>query len=114
MRMSDWSSDVCSSDLTEEEVSGDEERGASILPGLLAELLRPPDRDSPTGYLRSASIIDGTLIFSDGRSGLIWRAPDADITLSRHPRGISGDNTVERRVGKGGVKTCRPRGSPEK
>jgi hypothetical protein len=78
----------------EEEVSGDEEHGASILPGLLAELLRPPDRDRPTGYLRSASIIDGKLVFSDRQSGLTWRAPDADITLRRQRRGIAGDLSI--------------------
>ena len=78
----------------EDEVSGDGESGASILPQLLGELLRSPDRDRHTGYLRSVSIIDGRLNVSDRQRGLTWRVPDADIVLHRRPQGIAGDLSI--------------------
>src|SRR3546814_19883720 len=99
MRISDWSSDVCSSDL----------RDATV-PGMLldaAKKLAPPapapSRETYLHALDTATITGG---LGDGR-GMVGVAEAAGAAPA--PQGASSE---ERRVGKGGVSTCRTRWMP--
>src|SRR3546814_17894337 len=87
MRISDWSSDVCSSDLRAEVV--------------LAHLFGRDRLDLGLGHLPDL---------------LRQRHPGHDLAHARLDRRIGGDGAVdrseERRVGKECVSTCRPRGAP--
>src|SRR3546814_11055894 len=86
MRISDWSSDVCSSDL-----NGDV---------LAAESQSPPRKDGG---------VQGAVMKSLMGKGGAGRRPSANrITLLRDADGRS----EERRVGKECVSTCRSRWSP--
>src|SRR3546814_4703036 len=93
MRISDWSSDVCSSDLDPLETIG----------------LRFPDRESAENYC--------------AREGLAFRCVRHSSRLPNGPRlpadpapmlccWPSGPRSEERRVGKECVSTCRSRWSP--
>src|SRR3546814_5452768 len=86
MRISDWSSDVCSSDLTStiSGVSGNFLRASIIERGLDPENLTPP---------------------SDGFKPAVIRA-ESEARAWKHIR------SEERRVGKECVRTCRSRWSP--
>src|SRR3546814_17121508 len=101
MRISDWSSDVCSSDLDAEDVASG--RLAARLDVDLAGA-RP---DSHAGDRRGGGVVLG------GLAG-------AQVSKLRHLRAVGGsqeDQTAvfrseERRVGKECVSTCRSRGAP--
>src|SRR3546814_20124493 len=85
MRISDWSSDVCSSDLTNVLFYGDN-----------LDILRR--------YLPDASV---DLIYLDP---LLTSNRDKSVGLND---GKAWERSEERRVGKEGVSTCRYRWSPE-
>src|SRR3546814_14190622 len=100
MRISDWSSDVCSSDLTD--------------PGFWCGL-RPMTPDStpvvgPTAY--------DNLFLNAGHGTLGWTMACgsahilADMIGGRPPAIRTDDRSEERRVGKECVSTCRSRWSP--
>src|SRR3546814_14502622 len=99
MRISDWSSDVCSSDL--EEQHGEEDEGEDELihaPALLA--------DDVFGMRRFA----GTRVERRAEG-------DADEAVGQrngeqHSADGHAERSEERRVGKECVSTCRSRGSP--
>src|SRR3546814_13572799 len=95
MRISDWSSDVCSSDLTDRSAAAHRRqwlRGARRRGGLLVDIgLRRRIRQCDGGRRRVAP-------GQRGRSG-----------RGRH---FVADRSEERRVGKEGVSTCRFRWSP--
>src|SRR3546814_17091287 len=99
MRISDWSSDVCSSDLL-----AFEEGGAAVVEG--GEVLVTGEHEG----LLFAAIRGGFVECGVGaRPGQgVEPRPGAGLTvgLSRRAR------SEERRVGKEGVSTCRARGSP--
>src|SRR3546814_10404683 len=84
MRISDWSSDVCSSDLGTGRRGGSKARGARLRQGAL-----------PPGRRRRRLAAGGAL-----------RCHPGDRRSERHPAGRS----EERRVGKECVRTCRSRG----
>src|SRR3546814_15636936 len=91
MRISDWSSDVCSSDLIEDVV--------------LDDVRLPPARVTPMEDLATRKL--------EGEIGRLPTSPEfpqwqRDILLSP-PRYLRSE---ERRVGKECVSTCRSRGSP--
>src|SRR3546814_2405472 len=97
MRISDWSSDVCSSDLPSLEQSQDARRGLYVLDRQIAEK-------------RLAQICDS-------RFHLFSKA----LPLGKNVNGINAPilgrrtslkRSEERRVGKECVSTCRSRGSP--
>src|SRR3546814_13191311 len=106
MRMSDWSSDVCSSDLLAGVVAGARERlgagdlgdvGGRQAPGghhqeLRAELVAPVGGGGPT---TGAVVVGG--------------ADDLGVELDVAPEVVRSE---ERRVGKECVSTCRSRWSP--
>src|SRR3546814_11876646 len=98
MRISDWSSDVCSSDLR----LGQEEGGLDVdvhhlVPARLGETL---ERFAPRG----AGIVDEDVEPFLARLKFLGERTAA---LDRRER------TEERRVGKEGVSTCRTRRVPE-
>src|SRR3546814_15219161 len=106
MRISDWSSDVCSSDLPE------------CVQRLLGELL------AASILLASNIKFDGSLVLQlqgDGPISLIVVECNADLSVRatvslREGHEVPADGTLrseERRVGKECVSTCRSRWSPD-
>ena len=69
-----------------------------ILPTLIETLSSKPDPASRAGYLSHASVTHGAVTFIDKKTGLTWRAPDANIALARRGEGVFGqlNLTVER------------------
>src|SRR5690606_37714394 len=67
---------------------------SSALPLLLAELLHPPDPDRSMGYLQQVRITDGEVTLFDQGTGYVWRAPQAEIVMSRDEVGIRADATL--------------------
>src|SRR3546814_13252759 len=118
MRISDWSSDVCSSDLTIKSTTifdyfrADERAGGLHLyrqqPGVLGAIFGSP----ALGDFLGSQIANYRTIqkrnfygaFDDGING---------GQAYRKQIGISNDRSEERRVGKECVSTCRSRWSPE-
>src|SRR3546814_4299014 len=133
MRMSDWSSDVCSSDLIELGIVDD--RGDPLPDGEVGEIVvRGPA--VMTGYYQNpeataAALKDGWLytgdlglrtpdgqyFFKDRKKELIIRGGfnvspgEVEAVLYEHPDVKT--RSEERRVGKECVSTCRSRGSPD-
>src|SRR3546814_11874757 len=98
MRISDWSSDVCSSDLSEEGSAApmDRARAEAEMRELWARTFTAVAREQED-WLESAFIRRG--------AGIVEHLyPDADERLRLR--------SEERRVGKECVSTCRTRGSP--
>src|SRR3546814_18349159 len=99
MRISDWSSDVCSSDLTPEQVIGVIAHEAGhIAGGHLARLQEE---------LRNAEIKAIIAAVLGGAAGLATGDGRAAGAI------IGGGRSEERRVGKECVSTCRSRWSPD-
>src|SRR3546814_4971374 len=92
MRISDWSSDVCSSDLAEVD------RNAGTV---------PLDVSASSGLPVSLSIDDEEVATLSETSLNILRLGTVRITATQ-----TGDRSEERRVGKECVSTCRSRWSP--
>src|SRR3546814_16920566 len=97
MRISDWSSDVCSSDLV----------GAEAPSVGVAELLR---RDRLDRFLGREGMAVGMVAINRLRQ----RAPglEAGLRFGRL-QALQGVSSEERRVGKECVSTCRSRWSPD-
>lgn len=76
--------------------SGETEPGdnSSALTLLLDELLHPPDPDRSMGYLQQLSVTETEIILIDQATGRIWRAPRADVILSRDAAGLRADATL--------------------
>src|SRR3546814_18963779 len=101
MRISDWSSDVCSSDLTlttPKELGGPGGEGNN------------PEQLFAAGY--SACFL-GAIKFAAGKQK-VKVAEDSRVTakVGIGPRDDGEGSSEERRVGKECVSTCRSRGSP--
>ncbi len=73
---------------------GETAREDILLPGLIAKLLSEPDHTKPLGYLRRVGIVDADLTLEDRKLGRIWRAPRADIALTRDGLGIRADGAL--------------------
>src|SRR3546814_19142760 len=96
MRISDWSSDVCSSDLLGE---------AARLPAqAVADRLRGLRRIGPAGF---AGLVDGVVALLDAVLG-----QDALLDAARHAVQGRDVRSEERSVGKECVSTFRSRWSP--
>src|SRR3546814_9347658 len=111
MRISDWSSDVCSSDLTEDGDRRDErlEVRGSYDPQVVDERHDAVD-DGNDGQPRIASIDRGC------EEGELGREPGQGWYPNKgqeaHHQGERQQRSEERRVGKECVSTCRSRWSP--
>src|SRR3546814_13020914 len=97
MRISDWSSDVCSSDLTVVQLVSDDRPAAQAVP-------------ANGGGSRSTIVAGG-----DAFGGAVRAAPSGpsdirETSMDAVARAVS--RSEERRVGKEGVSTCRFRWSP--
>src|SRR3546814_3372783 len=92
MRISDWSSDVCSSDLFLRRAGGGE-RVAQLAAAILDRRPRPFDADGGDGGLGLGDVGDGRACGEAGRQE-------------------SSGRSEERRVGNECVSTCRSRWSP--
>src|SRR3546814_2679355 len=102
MRISDWSSDVCSSDLT----------------GELRDALRDLedtglDRDAPT-----VAVAEGLLMYLRPEAvAALWQDVRAHcrarVDVVASAMACDDDRSAERRVGKEWVSTCRPRWRPQ-
>src|SRR3546814_16939089 len=99
MRISDWSSDVCSSDLTAKVAVVHDAHEAAIIIGGVIEILIDRMIDVPP--VVEGAELDPGLIEANDR--LVGEADRIDITLLR---------SEGRRVGKECVSTCRSRWSP--
>src|SRR3546814_14466845 len=98
MRISDWSSDVCSSDLEVEQQAGDDTVGNGHLVAAPAQ--------PAAGHLQPIVDAGGTLGRRLGKSRVIG----SEILGMDQPG--EGVRSEERRVGKECVSTCRSRWSP--
>src|SRR3546814_18984333 len=115
MRISDWSSDVCSSDL----IGSPHFRQIATKPNILAALKKcegifiPFASQGKTGNvtvnLGSKGIIELELVASGAKWG---RGPKGDVNSSLTAMVESTTRTEERHVGKEVVRTFRYRGSP--
>lgn len=63
----------------------------SALSLLLAELLHPPDPERSMGYLQEVSVTEAEATLFDQVTGRLWRAPRADVVMTRDARGIRAD-----------------------
>lgn len=61
----------------------------------LDEMLKPPDRSKPTGFLRELRVRDVAIVIDDRMTGQVWRLPSAAVALTRDEIGILGGFRVE-------------------
>lgn len=66
---------------------------------LVAGLLRPPDPQGTTGYLRRLSILDADIVLIDEASRTEWRVPRASVVLRRGDEGITGSAEIDLEIG---------------
>src|SRR3546814_15376088 len=124
MRISDWSSDVCSSDLDQRQRRGGEGQAAVLQQfvrhgeaegdGLARPGLRRDEQVAPLGFgLDDLGLYGGQRFIAARDKGV---REDGGKMIERHcsniPRGAA--KSEERRVGKECVRTCRIRGWPVK
>src|SRR3546814_17738217 len=100
MRISDWSSDVCSSDLHD------------IIRGALDRSPLYSGQIEGTGQRYCPSIEDKVVRFAEKDSHQIFVEPEGLGVSAIYPNGISTSRSEERRVGTECVSTCRSRWSP--
>src|SRR3546814_19714172 len=105
MRISDWSSDVCSSDLL---AFGDGRCFILRIPGKGTEAYIDRVVELHNARVAAEAGVSAEVIYGDADSGLmLTRCIDGIVTMS--PEKFRSE---ERRVGKEGVRTCRSRWSP--
>src|SRR3546814_13428026 len=98
MRISDWSSDVCSSDL-------------AFQP--LARIDQADQRSRAAEWIEGRLLMEGLSVGPDEK-GAIWSALGSLATAPVEQRTLTGlSRSAERRVGKECVGTCRSRVSAE-
>src|SRR3546814_17466028 len=106
MRTSDWSSDVCSSDLLD--IERDAQRGHLLLgdaPHRIFELGKE--------RFRGLWLIVGHFVsFTAGAIGAAIRTPSTEEACRKRRRAALSPRSEERRVGKECVSTCSSRWSP--
>ncbi|HEX2113357.1 MAG TPA: AsmA-like C-terminal domain-containing protein [Alphaproteobacteria bacterium] len=71
-----------------------ESDSTSALPLLLAELLQPPDPGRAMGYLQEVSITRAEITLFDQATGRLWRAPEADVVMTRNDVGIRAEASL--------------------
>src|SRR3546814_10935696 len=123
MRISDWSSDVCSSDLVNArwaDVQADYQRRANLIPNLVNTVkasVAAEDRvltDVVNARARATAIQVNAEDLSDPAKMQQFAAAQGQLggTLSRLLATVEAYRSEERRVGKECVSTCRSRWSP--
>src|SRR3546814_21169417 len=100
MRISDWSSDVCSSDLGVEATTTKVRNVIATLERLFESDEIPPAEDVDLNELRIASTLNGRVVVR------------GDFDALTGEMLLSALRSEERRVGKECVSTCRSRWSP--
>src|SRR3546814_19418891 len=114
MRISDWSSDVCSSDLYGWGGPGDGSRSRDEMRAL-AVLELEPDADFTevrTAYRRLAKANHPDTNPNDAEAAARFQAVQAAYDVLRIAEENREWRSEKRRVGKRCVRTCRSRGSP--
>src|SRR3546814_20896765 len=112
MRISDWSSDVCSSDLLD--VLGNDKKWRRVFSGWLFE--ERPERNVVQHEIYDVWVKSCKMSWPDNgpdtvqprKSGSVANASNAE----KSPEANDGERSEERREGKECVRTCRSRGSP--
>ena len=66
-----------------------------LLQRLLDQLLAPPDRSNPMGYLARLNILGADLTLADMARARSWRFPSAQVLVARDAEGLRGDATLE-------------------
>src|SRR3546814_4680659 len=107
MRISDWSSDVCSSDLAKMKKG---EMDLDDMAGQLRQLRSMGGLKGVMGLLPGIGKLKGQMEKADIDDGLIRR--QEAILSSMTPRERRSQRSEERRVGKECVSACRSRWSP--
>ncbi|WP_282606279.1 AsmA-like C-terminal domain-containing protein [Pelagibius sp. Alg239-R121] len=79
----------------EDDVSG----SSAALERALNELMSQPDPDHPLAFLREVRIVGGTIHLDDRRSGMLWYAPDANVSLRRDTAGLAGEVDLSLQTG---------------
>src|SRR3546814_12891384 len=119
MRISDWSSDVCPSDLWTAGAEANVATALALLGHDVAFATALPQNalgDAAIQSLRGHGVDCRRVIHREGRMGLYFVTPGAglrptDVVYDR--TGSAFARTEERRVGKECVSTCRSRWSPD-
>src|SRR3546814_18287660 len=101
MRISDWSSDVCSSDLAP---FPPVTQPTLVVWGMRDKALLPCQLDGLGTLVPNLDVVE-----IDAGHFVPWEAPDA---VNAAMRDWLAERSEERRVGKECVSTCRSRGSP--
>ncbi len=65
-------------------------RGARVLQAIVGELMRPPEPEKGTGYLREAVIRDARIAIDDLRGQSQWSVENLTITFRRSESGVAG------------------------
>src|SRR3546814_11367348 len=121
MRISDWSSDVCSSDLYSDEFDADSEEGAEDMgeEGMMPVRPNRPMGDLPPGFdykpytqLHDEVVTAEDLCDEDELLRLRGFLDQQLVSLQGAVTQLA-NRSEERRVGKEGVRTCRSRRSPD-
>ena len=68
---------------------------SGVAQGWIEELLKAPDPDKPSGYLRELRVRDVSIVLDDRATGHVWRMPNAAVALTRDEIGIVGTFRVE-------------------
>src|SRR3546814_13765035 len=107
MRISDWSSDVCSSDLTATQSADTRKTIADQLSGVRDQLLALANTSDGQGRYLFGGADDGSAPFSWNGSSADYHGDQTTVTAQ-----IGSQRSEERRVGKECVSTCRTRWWP--
>src|SRR3546814_11612932 len=114
MRISDWSSDVCSSDLLTPQGGNDGSAGFNQ-PLSPWSICRRVECEGPRSAKQGGEFDTEAVGVARPAGGKVIAVADGEATLKtihRIARNGGGDSSEERRVGKECVSTCRSRWSP--
>jgi len=81
-----------------------EGQAGAFVQALIGELRKPPDPDSPTGFLTQLRISNAVVTFDDRVTGTRWLAPDLDAEIVRHGELLTGDLDLQLAVEGGPVR----------